>query len=62
MSEIGTEEHPSKAEYRLKIRLGGHLSQFVNLRTPATPGGEKWPSPSKLHAPKVALIPVKAFL
>jgi hypothetical protein len=28
MSEIGTKEHPSKAEYRLKIRLETNLPQF----------------------------------
>ena len=40
MSEIGTEELSLKAEYRLKIRLGGPLFQLVNLRTPATPGAD----------------------
>jgi hypothetical protein len=40
MSEIGTKEHSSKAEYRLKIRLGAHLSQLVDLRTPAAPGAD----------------------
>ena len=40
MSEIGTEEHSLKAKYRLKIRLGAHLFQFVDLRTPAAPGAD----------------------
>ena len=39
MSEIGTET-PSKAEYCLKIRLSAHLSQFLELRKLATPGGD----------------------
>jgi hypothetical protein len=40
MSEIGAEELSLKAEYRLKIRLGGPLFQLVNLRTPAMPGAD----------------------
>ena len=40
MSEMGTVEHASKAEYRLQIRLGAHLSQSVDLRTPAAPGAD----------------------
>src|ERR1700722_9609376 len=37
---IGTKEHSLKAEYRLKIRVGEHLPQFVDLRTPAMPGAD----------------------
>jgi hypothetical protein len=40
MSEIGTEEHSLKAEYRLKIGVGAHLFQVVDLRTPAAPGAD----------------------
>jgi hypothetical protein len=29
---------PSKTTYRLKIRLGAHMTQFVDLRIPAAPG------------------------
>src|SRR5437667_11216718 len=37
MAEVGTTERSSKAEHRLKIRTGGHLSQFLDLRIPAEP-------------------------
>jgi ATPase family associated with various cellular activities (AAA) len=35
---IGTSEHFVKTKHHLKIRVGGHLSQIVDLCTPATPG------------------------
>jgi hypothetical protein len=40
MSEIGTKERSPKTGYRLKIRLGGHFSQLVDLRTSATAGAD----------------------
>jgi len=37
MPEIETNEHSSKTEHRLKIRIGGHSSHFLDLRMPVEP-------------------------
>jgi hypothetical protein len=34
MPKVETTKHSSKSEHRLKIRIGGHLSHFLDLRTP----------------------------
>jgi hypothetical protein len=53
MPEPGTAAHPSKIEHRLRIRLGGHLSQFsqfLYLRMPGAPDANKVFHVSNSHA------------
>src|ERR1700722_16360277 len=50
MTTVEKTKRSSKREHRLKFRMGGHLSHFLDLRTPAEADGDYLFHVSNSHA------------
>jgi hypothetical protein len=50
MAKVDTSKRSSKREHRLKFSIGGHLSHFLDLRTPAEAGADFLFHVSNSHA------------